>query len=363
MSYEIRTPLNAILGFIELIITETKENKVLEYTKIIEQSSKSLLQIIEDILDFSKMESGKLNIEKVCFNAKEEFKCAVCLFRAKCSEKNINLILNIDKNLPETINTDPLRVTQVIANLLSNAVKFTENNKNITVTINYNNNVLNISVKDEGRGVLEEKLSHIFEAFTQADSSTTREYGGTGLGLSISNELVKLLDGKLEVKSKVGVGSEFYFSINAPRGEAPIEAQEIEENTQEVSFKNKKILLVEDNKSNQIFMSVVLKSLKLTFDIANDGLEAIEMFKNNYYDVILMDENMPNMNGLEATKEILSKEKEDNLKHTPIIALTANALKGDKEKFLKAGMDEYLSKPVNKKSLSKMLSQFLRVDA
>jgi len=359
MSHEIRTPLNAILGFIDILKDESKGRESTKYIDIIKDSSQSLLQIIEDILDFSKIESGKLDIEKIDFNLKKELEVITYLFEAKCSQKNISLSLIFDENLPKVINSDPLRIKQIIANLLSNAIKFTSDGKKIVVKITYNDNKINISVKDEGIGIASNKLAYIFEAFIQEDSSTTREYGGSGLGLSISLELVKLLGGELKVRSEIGVGSEFYFSIPAVLG------KDIKEKTyvsSTILFKNKKILLVEDNKANQTFMKVVLKKLGLEFDIASDGLEAIEYFMNNKYDAILMDENMPNMGGIEATKNILEYEIENKLDHTPIIALTANALKGDREKFISVGMDEYLTKPVDKNKLNEILKNFISKD-
>jgi signal transduction histidine kinase/CheY-like chemotaxis protein len=358
MSHEIRTPLNAVLGFVDLLKEESRGRKSLKYVEIISSSSKSLLKIIEDILDFSKIESGKLNIDKIDFNTKAEFEVITYLFSAKCSQNNINLLLVCDENMPQIINTDPLRVKQVISNLLSNAIKFSKEGKNIIVDISYKGNLLNVSVKDEGKGIASDKLSHIFESFSQEDSSTTREFGGTGLGLSISSELVKLLGGELKVKSEVGVGSEFYFSIPITIGKNLLKTKE---NFKDITFEDKKVLLVEDNKANQMFMKIILKKLTLTFDIANDGREAVEAFKKNEYDAILMDENMPNLNGIEATKQIRLLEKEQNLKHTPIIALTANALKGDREKFLEAGMDEYLTKPIDKKRLTEILENFLNI--
>ncbi len=354
MSHEIRTPLNAILGFVDLMKDESKGRKINEYVEIVYQSSQTLLKIIEDILDFSKIESGKLNIDLIYFNPIEEFTIITHLFDAQCSSKNISLSINLDDSLPLSIKSDPLRIKQVITNLLSNAVKFTASGENIFVDITYQDYMINVSVKDEGKGISSDKLEHIFEAFNQEDNSTTREFGGTGLGLSISSELIKLLGGELKVKSKLGVGSKFYFSI-------PIEiGKEIhkEVKTQiSVDFSGVKLLLVEDNKANQIFMKVVLKKLNISYQIANDGIEAVEMFKNNSYDIILMDENMPNLNGIEATKQILKYKEDNNLKHTPIVALTANALKGDKEKFLEAGMDEYLTKPLVKEKFVKILNK------
>ena len=353
MSHEIRTPLNAILGFINILKEERLAKKPLEYIHIIDASSQSLLQIIEDILDFSKIESGKLEIDKIDFDTRRDFELMFHLFTAKAKEKNLSLSLHIDENLPQIINTDPLRVKQIMCNLLSNAIKFTQKDKSILLNIAYKKNCLTVSVKDEGRGIAKDKLEYIFTSFSQEDTSTTREYGGTGLGLSISTELVKLLGGKLQVKSELGVGSEFHFSIPVTIGTKEI----VKKNKYKaINFKGKKILLVEDNEANQMFMQIVFKKLMLKCAIANDGLEAIEAFKNSKYDAILMDENMPNMNGIQATKEILKIEQAQNLEHTPIIALTANALKGDKEKFLSAGMDQYITKPVNQERLSKVLA-------
>ncbi len=358
MSHEIRTPLNAVLGFVDLLKEDNGGRDSLTYVEIISSSSKSLLKIIEDILDFSKIESGKLNIDKIDFKTKEEFEVITYLFSEKCSQKNIHLSLVCDENMPQVINTDPLRVKQVISNLLSNAIKFSKVDKDIIVAIRYGDNILNVSVKDEGKGIAQDKLDYIFESFSQEDSSTTREFGGTGLGLSISSELVRLLGGELKVKSEVGVGSEFYFSIPVTIGKEFIK---IKDDSKEVSFEDKKILLVEDNKANQMFMSIILKKLKLKFDIVDDGLEALEAFRKNHYDAILMDENMPNLNGIESTKQIRLLEKEQNLKHTPIIALTANALKGDREKFLESGMDEYVTKPIDKKRLAEILENFFYI--
>ncbi len=356
MSHEIRTPLNAILGFIDLLKEENIGKKSITYINIIDNSSKGLLKIIEDILDFSKIESGKLEIDKIDFNTKEEFEIITHLFLAKCSENNITLTLNLDENLPKSINTDPLRIKQVISNLLSNAIKFTSEHKKIVVTINYTNSYLNVSVKDEGKGIAKDKLLHIFESFSQEDSSTTREYGGTGLGLTISSELVKLLGGELKVKSELDVGSEFYFSIPVTIAK---DVESTKEFNEDITFKGEKILLVEDNKANQMFMGIILNELELEVEIANDGVESVEMFKQNSYDLILMDENMPNMDGIEATQQILNIESQNKLSHTPIIALTANALKGDREKFLNAGMDEYLTKPIDKRQIAKALREFL----
>ena len=357
MSHEIRTPLNAIMGFIELLKEKEEDKEKQKYLDIVNSSSKSLLGIINDILDFSKIESGKFEIDNIDFNPISEFKVTKKLFKAKTDEKNIHLHVSYNE-LPKSLYGDILRIKQVINNLISNAVKFTKSGKNIYLDIEYSNEKLNVFVKDEGIGISKEYQNNIFEAFTQEDSSTTRKYGGTGLGLTISHRIVKLLGGELKLKSEVDVGSEFYFSIPVELGKNIVKD---EENEKIIDFNKKNILLVEDNMANQMFMKVILKKMNINFDIASDGLEAVEMFKQEKYDAILMDENMPNMGGIEATKHILEYEKENNIIHTPIIALTANALKGDRERFLSAGMDEYLTKPLDKKRLYEVLNSFLEI--
>ncbi len=357
MSHEIRTPLNAILGFIDLLREKERDKEKISYLETVHNSSQTLLGIINDILDFSKIESGNLNIEKIDFNVVDEFQTLADLFCAKASEKSLQFFLSMDPNMPAALYSDPLRIKQVIANLLSNAIKFTPRNGRIELKMNYRNGELNIAVLDSGIGIAKEKQNHIFQAFSQAESSTTRKYGGTGLGLSISAKLVEMLGGRLKIKSEINNGSIFYFSLPTKVGKyQPPHSRTIQA---EVDFKGKKILLVEDNKANQMFMSLILKKFSLKYEIANDGNEAVELFKKNSYDLILMDENMPNLNGIEATKQILEIEKQNNLEHTPIIALTANALKGDREKFMEAGMDEYLSKPLNKEKLAMTIKIFL----
>ena len=356
MSHEIRTPLNAILGFIDILKVRIKDKESSDYLDIVKSSSHTLLNTIKDILDFSKVESGKLEIDNIDFDIKKEFVAVTRLFEAQCKEKDINLIKNIGSSLPDYLNSDPHRIKQIISNLLSNAIKFSDCGQGIVISMTYDNNNLNISVKDHGKGIAKDKQEKIFSPFGQEDSSTTREFGGTGLGLSISSEFVRLLGGKLHVISELGFGSEFYFSI-------PVEiAEDIKSETgldDEVELFGT-VLLVEDNKTNQIFMKIIIEDLGLAYDIANDGLEAIDKFKYNNYDAILMDENMPNMNGIEATKQILDIEKKSSLEHTPIIALTANALKGAREAFLEAGMDEYLSKPLDANKLRKILGMYLK---
>ena len=354
MSHEIRTPLNAMFGFIRILRDKKFDKETNQYLSIIEKSGKNLLAIINDILDFSKIEAGKLNIEKIEFNPKEEIEIIYNLFVSQAREKK--LILEINDNFKYNIVTDPTRLKQVISNLLSNAIKFTDENKKVILNLNYNDKTeyLYVEVIDEGIGIEKNKLKYIFDAFSQADNSTTRKYGGTGLGLSISYKLIKLLGGELKVESEIGKGSKFFFKIPAKKS-TEITTKKIENNKIVDKKYDFHILLVEDNIANQMFMKVILKKFGISFDVANNGLEAIELFKKHKYDFILMDENMPKMNGIEATKKIRKYERENSLQHTIIIALTANAMDGDKEKFISIGMDYYLSKPLDIEKFKKIL--------
>lgn len=359
MSHEIRTPMNAILGFLQLL-KDKESNKVkLGYLETMCDSGKDLLQIINDILDFSKIESNQLDFEQIPFSPKQRIQQAVKLYAAKASESSLAIKENYSDNLPEYVRSDPIRFTQIINNLISNAIKFSKPGGTIWIDTYYINGTsqLIINVKDQGIGIAEDKLQTIFEPFTQADNSTTRKYGGTGLGLSISHRLANKLGGDISVASKPIQGSEFTFTILAPivkqKIERPIEVQSS-------SAKDSKghVLIVEDNKTNQLLASKILQKMGLTFDIANDGIEGVKAFKNKHYDLILMDENMPNMTGIEATKEIRNIELQQDTRIN-IIALTANSMKGDKEKFLTAGMDAYLSKPINITEFQKTINKFL----
>jgi len=354
MSHEIRTPLNAILGFVDIILDKETDEENKKYLKIISKSGKNLLTIINDILDFSKIENGRLTIENIEFDPKDEFRTIISLFESKARAKNINLNVNC-YNLRYRLISDPIRIKQIISNLISNAIKFTPQGKSVYCNILYNDKkeMLYIEVIDEGIGIESDKLQKIFEPFLQADISTTRKYGGTGLGLTISKKLVELLGGDLNIKSEPNKGSAFYFKI--PAKKAMTMKTKIKEEKVRYNFDGIKLLIVEDNEANQMFLKVLLNSIHIfDIDIAKDGIEAIEKVKNSIYDIILMDENMPNMNGLEASKQI----KQMGIK-TPIIAVTANALSGDKEKFLKV-MDGYLPKPIEKEKLIYILEKFLK---
>ena len=356
MSHEIRTPLNGIIGFIDILYKAEKDAKKSEQLTIVKESGNLLLHIINDILDFSKIESNKMSIEKIPVNLHDIFTHVVDLFFSKAKERDINIQLTIDKGLPLQSLGDSTRLKQILSNLLSNAIKFSYEHTQIQVNISYleDEDKLYCEVIDEGKGISPEHSKNIFRSFEQADSSVTRIHGGTGLGLSISKSLVELMGGEIGLESELEKGSKFYFTIKLFEVLESIHVSPIE-SVEDIKFSGK-VLIVEDNKTNQMLLSMLLDDLELDIDVANDGLEAVEAVKKETYDVILMDENMPNMNGKEATKIIRSLESS---KDTPIIAVTANALKGDKEKFLASGMNDYIAKPIDADELTIILSKYL----
>ncbi|MEA3513664.1 MAG: response regulator [Campylobacterota bacterium] len=368
MSHEIRTPLNGIVGFVNILAEEEKDKKKLDYLNTIQKSSDLLLNLINDILDFSKIESNKLDINKEVFIVDELYHLLRSVYNPMAIEKDIELNSYIDTNVPKYFYSDFLRIKQIMTNLISNAIKFTPKKGKITISLELTEDKKSIqfSVSDTGIGIAKENHTKVFELFSQAESTTTKKFGGTGLGLSISAKLVKLLGGTIGINSEINQGSCFYFNLPIVKiDEEKIEHRKTKESSKikdiTSTFSNH-ILLVEDNKTNQQFMSIILKKLGLTLEIANDGYEALEKFKEKEYDLILMDENMPNMSGIEATKLIRGLQREHNLKYTPIVALTANAIKGDRERFIEAGMDEYLSKPLDKVKLVEVLTSLLNSD-
>ncbi len=496
MSHEIRTPLNGIVGFTELLKDTALHDEQREFVDIIEKSSENLLEIINNILDLSKIESNKLEIEDIVFNAQEEFESAVEVYAVRASEKHIDLGCFIDPELERPIKGDPTKIKEVVINLLSNAVKFTNSGGAITVDIRRlpceeeNTARVKFSVKDSGIGVTKEQKDKIFDAFGQADSSITRKYGGTGLGLTISSSFIDLMGGKLDLESEPGQGTTFFFTLdfeeietlnesmrnqysninavilesdskkkvqdanlrqyldfygvsyasfkninelkkleqkisydlmfvdydyaneemlkeyvkhpehmvlvtksyymkkieslnlnifkvmyepmNATKVRSALAAHDVEEFNQpkvktiqkrkydeKTSRFDAKALVAEDNLINQKLIKRTLEDIGFDVTLANNGLEAFEKRKNNQFDVIFMDIQMPVLDGVEATQEILEYEEDYNVQHTPIIALTANALKGDRERFMGAGMDEYTTKPLVRSEIISLLNHFI----
>lgn len=363
MSHEIRTPMNGILGFVENLAKGETDPKRLEKFQVVKTSGQSLMTIINDILDFSKIESGKMSVESQPYNLHQLLESSISLYSQSTSEKDITLENNMSSIVPKYVVGDQTRIRQVIYNLLSNAIKFTPEHGIVTLESSLIDDMgkMYIAVTDTGVGIAQDNLEKIFEAFSQEDISTTRKYGGTGLGLSISAKLVSMMGGSLKVQSTLGKGSKFYFEIPVTICDEPLfeDADTSAMNESVNSLFDAHLLIAEDNKTNQLLISMILDEHGISYEIADDGLEAVSMFKNNQYDAILMDENMPNMNGIEATQKIREIEKEQSLKKIPIIAVTANALIEDRQRFLDGGMDDYLSKPYTEDQVLEILDKYL----
>ncbi len=352
MSHEIRTPMNGILGMTELLSRTALNETQQKHVQLIKNSADNLLVIINDILDMAKIESGKLTIEKIPFDICEVIKNAIQPLVYKAEEKGIELKIHpiqVDHNI---VIGDPFRLTQAFLNLINNAIKFTENGSvEISGRIPYSNAdeiTFEFTIKDTGIGIPQNKLDSIFEGFTQASLDTTRKYGGTGLGLTISKNLIQMQGGNIWVESTVGKGSKFIFSITYEKGMLLPQTSDVKTDISNTNLHSIKILLAEDNEVNQYLAKTLLEEEGIEVDIANNGMEALELFEKNTYDLILMDVQMPYMGGVEATAKIRQHQAKS---HIPIIALTANALVGDAEKYISAGMNDYISKPFTREDL------------
>ena len=356
MSHEIRTPMNAIIGFTKVVLKTDLSTKQKEYLNAIKMSGDALIVLINDILDLAKVDSGKMTFEKIPFKLKSSISSMLHLFETKIQEKNLKLVKEYDTNIPSIIIGDPVRLHQIILNLVSNAVKFTSKGK-ITVSVNLiaeddENVTIEFAVTDTGIGIPKEKIANIFDNFQQATSGTSRIYGGTGLGLAIVKQLVEPQGGKINVASEVNVGTTFSFKLNFQKTNLDAEVNnEILE--LDSAINNIKVLVVEDIALNQLLMKTLLDDFGFERDIAENGKIAIEKLQNNSYDIILMDLQMPIMNGFETTEYI---RKTMNSK-IPIVALTADVTTVDLAKCKAVGMNDYIAKPVDERLLySKIVS-------
>jgi PAS domain S-box-containing protein len=356
LSHEIRTPMNAVTGIVNLLVDKhTPEQE--ELIKTLKFSADNLMYLLNDILDFNKIDAGKLELEHIEFNMNQLVQNITDTFKVKTAEKNLAITCNLDKQLPHTLIGDPVRLGQVLTNLISNAVKFTQEG-NILIEVILRNKTehevsIEIAVSDTGIGIEQDKLQIIFESFNQAHPGTTRTYGGTGLGLAISKKLVELFGSKIYVTSKQGVGSKFWFTLKLPYiNKIVVEPKPGEtKDPVKITLDGMRVLIAEDNRLNTFVISQFLKTWNVSFDIAVNGIEAVALAKTNKYDLVLMDLQMPLMDGLTAAKEIRKFNT-----YTPIFALTANAISDAKDEVFKAGMNDFITKPfVPEELLKKMV--------
>jgi len=361
MSHEIRTPLNIITGMAHLLLRTELTSKQKKFILNIQNASRSLLSIISDVLDVSKIEAGKMELENIEFSMSKVIDGLSSVFGVRTEKKQVEVLYSVDPTIPKSLLGDPLRLGQVLTNLCSNAIKFTEKGQIIVRAKVQNKNAeqveIEFSVQDTGIGIDKEQAEKLFQPFSQADDYITRQYGGTGLGLSICKFLVAQMNGKIWLESEENIGSTFFFTATFHRANEHSSSVDIGRDINTVTFtRDFLVLVVDDNQLNLEIISEMLEDMELKVYQAQSGIEAIELLAKKDYDLVLMDIQMPKMDGLEATRRI---RKVDRLKSLPIIAMTAHAMEHDAEKSIEAGMQVHLTKPIDPMMLKKTLIKIL----
>jgi signal transduction histidine kinase/CheY-like chemotaxis protein len=364
MSHEIRTPMNGVIGTLQLLEDTSLSEEQKDYVDTASTSAEALLAILNDVLDISKIEAGKLSFEKIAFDFKKVINNIVVLHSLKAEQQNVLLLQKIDESLPGAILGDPTRIRQVILNLVSNALKFTSQGE-VTISVDVvkkdaDSVDLKVTVSDTGIGIPQEAQKTLFNAFTQADGTTTRKYGGTGLGLAIVSQLVELMQGTLGVDSDEGEGSSFWFIANFQyTDEVPEKIESPVSENKSVPI-NARVLLVEDNPINQMVAQKMLEKIGIKAKLAKNGVEALYLLKEQPFDLVFMDCQMPEMDGFDATREIRKLDiKGLEGRSLPVVAMTANVMSGDRERCLEVGMDDYIGKPVQRDKLEAVLRKWL----
>ena len=371
MSHEIRTPLNGVLGMAQTLASETLTPSQQEQVSIILESGHALMVLLNDILDLSKIEAGKLEISPVASDLRHKLSSLFKLHESVAKEKGIKLSLFVHPDVPSSLTFDPVRLRQCVGNLVSNAIKFTEKGEVMIVVTtdaieDTESQRVTIHVSDTGCGIAPDKLDRIFDSFSQEDGSTTRRFGGTGLGLSITRKLARMMEGDVTVVSEQGRGSVFTLTFNAqvvaaPYSKQPLKAVQIREARRRTSLSGCQVLVVDDNAINLRVASTFLANHDISVTTAQDGKDALERLGRKPFDIVLMDIHMPGLDGAEAFRRLRMSASPNRL--IPVIALTADSMAGDRERYLSMGFDGYVSKPIDERTLISAMSQVLSVSA